>query len=68
MDAMNEGNRASTSKSSRYKISVASTAPPSGAPKIAPMPEPIPLATVMRASEGLRSRNRARNEPNPALI
>ena len=35
---------------------------------LAPMPEPIPLATVMRASEGLRSRNRARKEPNPALI
>ena len=52
MDAMKEGSSASTSKSSRYRISVASTAPPSGAPKIEPMPEPMPLATAMRASRG----------------
>ncbi len=35
---MNAGSSASTSKSSRYMISVASTDPPSGAPKIDPIP------------------------------
>ena len=68
MEAMNEGSSASTSKSSRYMISVAKIAPPRGAPKIAPIPEPIPLPTAIRASAGLRSKNRASNEPKPALI
>ena len=36
---------------------MASTAPPSGAPKIAPMPEPIPVATAIRPSAGSRSRS-----------
>jgi hypothetical protein len=49
-------------------ISAARTAPPSGAPKIAPMPDPTPLATAIRASEGRRSKRRARNDPKPALI
>ncbi len=39
-----------------------------GAPKIAPMPEPIPEETAMRASAGERSRLRASRDPNPALI
>ena len=37
-------------------------------PKMAPMPEPIPVTTAIRASAGLRSSSRASNEANPALI
>ena len=47
---------------------MASTAPPSGAPKIAPMPEPIPVATAILPSAGSRSRRRASSDPKPALI
>jgi hypothetical protein len=47
---------------------VASTAPPSGAPKMAPIPDPIPVTTAMRASAGLRSSSLANREAKPALI
>jgi hypothetical protein len=49
-------------------MSAASTAPPSGAPKIAPMPDPIPIETAIRPSSRDRSRARVSSEPNPALI
>ena len=62
------GTSASDSTSSRYGISAASTAPPSGARKIAPMPAPMPQATAIRASRASRSSRRARNEPKPAPI
>ena len=62
------GTSASDSTSSRYGISTASTAPPSGARKIAPIPAPMPVLTAIRASRASRSRTRARNEPNPAPI
>ena len=51
------GSSASTSMSSRYTISAASTAPPKGALKMAPMPEPIPTDTAMRPSAGDRLKN-----------
>ena len=35
---------------------------------MAPMPEPIPVATAIRPSAGSRSRRRARSDPKPALI
>ena len=35
---------------------------------MAPMPDPMPVATAMRPSAGSRSSIRARSEPNPALI
>jgi hypothetical protein len=35
---------------------------------MAPMPEPMPVATAMRPSAGSRSSTRASNDPKPALI
>ena len=35
---------------------------------MAPMPEPIPVATAIRPSAGSRSSSRASSEPKPALI
>ncbi len=35
---------------------------------MAPIPEPIPVTTAIRASAGLRSSSRAKREANPALI
>ena len=55
IDAMTDGIRASTSKSLRYRISAPRTAPPNGARKIAPIPDPMPTATAIRASAGVRS-------------
>jgi hypothetical protein len=49
-------------------MSAASTAPPSGAEKIAPIPEPIPTETAIRPSSGERSKSLASSEPKPALI
>jgi hypothetical protein len=49
-------------------MSAASTAPPSGAPKIAPMPEPMPTDTAIRPSSADRSSVRASSEPKPAEI
>src|SRR5664280_3167024 len=68
MEATKLGRSASASKSSRYRISVANTAPPSGAPKMAPIPDPIPAIIAMRASAGLRSSSLASSDAKPALI
>ena len=35
---------------------------------MAPMPEPIPVATAMRPSAGSKSRTRVSSDPKPALI
>ena len=48
------GSRRPASTSSRYRTSAPRIAPPSGARKIAPMPEPMPTVTAIRASLGVR--------------
>ena len=49
-------------------IEAASTAPPRGALKIAPIPEPIPNDTARRPSSSDRFNSRVSSEPKPAEI
>lgn len=59
---------ASTSRSCTYSISAASSAPPRGARKTAPMPAPIPAHTAMRRSLASSCNRSLTKEPNPAEI
>ncbi len=52
----------------RYMISAANRAPASGARKMAAMPAPMPAASRMRLSAGVKWRTLPSTEPKPAPI